>query len=172
MHFLSVFLVILCMAGPAFAGEKKASKLSALDRLAIIELASKLDTAVDAKDWAKARSLFTETIEAGLPGVEPTEMASADLVGAWAANLYAEKTSFHLRGDGIIKADDNGNIRLYSKAYAWNRLPGMEGGEIWEVWGDYVYGVVREGGKWRISSFSFSPAFDRGNANIPGYQPE
>ncbi|MEL6362817.1 MAG: nuclear transport factor 2 family protein [Pseudomonadota bacterium] len=146
--------------------------LSAEDRLAIIALASMLDTAVDAKDWAAANAFFTQSIDVRLPGAPATTMKASELVAAWEHNLFAEKKSFHLRGDEIVEATPEGDIRLLSKAYAWNHLPGMEGGELWEVWGDYTYGIVEEDGTWKISSFEFQPVFDRGNAAVPGFQKE
>ena len=48
----------------------------------------------------------------------------------------------------------------------------MTGGEAVEVSGDYVYGIAATDAGWRIRSFAFSPAFDRGNADIPAFLPE
>lgn len=146
------------------------TSLSADEELEIIEAANALDAAVDAKNWERARGLFAETIEIELPGAPRRSIPSQELVAMWAANLFPEKTSFHLRGGHIVEMDADGRVFLYSKAYAWNRLVGAEGGELWEVWGDYTYEMVRVDEQWLISSFTFSPTFDRGNSAVPTLQ--
>ncbi|MEO1656176.1 MAG: nuclear transport factor 2 family protein [Pseudomonadota bacterium] len=148
-----------------------AAAQSPLDRMMIIEAAARLDTAVDAKEWAGAEALFTETISFTYGDQTTDSMPAADLVGLWRTNLFAEKASFHLRGDHIISFDDRRSATLHSKAYAWNRLEGMEGGELYEVWGDYTYSLVKEDGIWLITGFAFQPQLERGNTALPAYRP-
>lgn len=139
-----------------------------LDERAIITVADELDTAVDAKAWDTAAGLFTAEIDVDLSAAGgPVErMASADLVGMWRQNLFAEKSSFHLRGNHIVTFTGDG-ATLRSKAYAWNRLPGLPGGDLWEVWGDYSYRMARVDDGWAIASFTFVPQAQRGNAEVP-----
>ncbi|MEM9285211.1 MAG: nuclear transport factor 2 family protein [Pseudomonadota bacterium] len=149
-----------------------AAAQSPLDRMMIVEAASRLDTAVDAKAWDEAEALFTGTITFTYGDQTTDGMPASDLIGLWSANLFEEKTSFHLRGDHIIIFDGRRSATLTSKAYAWNKLEGMEGGELYEVWGDYTYGLVKQDGGWLISSFAFQPRLERGNTALPAYRPE
>lgn len=135
----------------------------------LIALADGLDAAVDAKDWVKARSFFTERITFSFANVA-RDMPADELVGLWSANLFAEKTSLHLRGNHLVEVDGDSAI-VRSVAYAWNKLPDFKGGDLWEVWGDYVYRYAHTGAGWKMTSFAFSPKHSRGNERIPGYRP-
>lgn len=149
-----------------------AAAQTATDRVAIIELTGALDTAVDAKDWEAAEALFTEDLVFTYGTQPPQEMKASELVGMWSTNLFETKTSFHLRGGHVVTFDDRSAGTVTSKAYAWNRLEGLEGGDLWEVWGDYTYRVVEEDGTWKIAGFAFNPVLERGNKKVPGYRPE
>jgi hypothetical protein len=141
------------------------------DRLAIIETANALDAAIDAKDWKEAGTLFTETIDFRYGEVDPEEMLSADLVTMWSQNLYAEKASFHLRGGHLVTFTGEDEAEIRSKAYAINKLADFDGGDLWEVWGDYIYRMQRTEEGWRIASFAFEPVHERGNDRIPSHRP-
>jgi hypothetical protein len=135
----------------------------------LIAIADGLDAAVDAKDWTKARSFFADHITFSFAGAA-REMPADELIGMWQANLFAEKTSLHLRGNHLAEIGGN-DATLRSVAYAWNKLPGFEGGDLWEVWGDYVYRYARQHGAWRITAFAFAPKHSRGNDRIPSHRP-
>ena len=158
-------------AALAMAAAGGAPAESAEDRLAIIEATNALDASVDAKDWQRARAVFAEEIAVSLPGQETRMMPSAELVGLWEENLYDEKASFHLRGGHLVSFDGPDRATVASKGYAWNRVEGLAGGDLWEVWGDYVYEAKRTPDGWRLTSFSFAPAHQRGNTDVPGYRP-
>jgi hypothetical protein len=148
--------------------------VEAIGRLAderrLIEIADLIDRAVDAKDWGLTRSYFADEIRVVLPGAEPATIPADDLVGAWQRNLYPEKTSFHLRGNHTVSLQGD-SATVLSTGYAWNKLPGFEGGDLWEVWGNYEHGFERRGGAWKVTSFAFQPVHERGNSRIPGYLP-
>lgn len=139
-----------------------------LDERAIIAVADGLDTAVDAKDWDSALAYFAADIDVDLSaaGGPSARMPAAELVGMWRQNLFAEKSSFHLRGNHLVSLSGE-EATLRSKAYAWNRLPGLPGGELWEVWGDYTYRMARAGDGWAIAAFTFAPTAQRGNSEVP-----
>ncbi len=142
------------------------------DRRAVIAVADTLDTAVDAKDWETAQSLFAEAIRVKLPGQDEVEMPSAELVGTWARFLHEDKISFHLRGNHLVRFEGADAATVISKGYAWNLVEGLEGGELWEVWGDYSYDLVRTQEGWVLTRFAFAPLHQRGNGAVPGHLPE
>ena len=139
---------------------------SAVDERAIIATAAALDAAVDAKDWQRARSLFLDEITVELPGAEPATVPADELVGAWRGSLHPGKQSFHLRGGEIVTFDGADSAVLESKAYAWNRVPGIGGDDLYEVWGDYRYELDRDEAGWRIRRFAFAPRLERGNLAV------
>ncbi len=152
---------------------------SLADTMEIVRIADALDAAVDAKDWQLARSFFTDQIEVdftSLTGGEPATIAADGLIDGWSANLTAEKTSFHLRGNHRVSWTGDRNATLHSHGYAWNRLergalPENGGNALWEVWGTYEHRFVRTSRGWRVQFMGFYMTAERGNEfvrNTPG----
>jgi hypothetical protein len=74
----------------------------ALIRLVVDEI----DNSCDAKDWDACRAFFADEVEVdftSLAGGEPAKLAADDLIGAWKTNLFAEKKTFHQRGDARVR---------------------------------------------------------------------
>jgi len=140
----------------------------------IMNIIDGIDNAVDAKDWARARSFFTEIIYvdfSSLGGGNPTEMPADDLIGGWQRNLYAGKQSFHLRGNHMINI--NGETATdYSKAYAFNAIDEGPVTGIWEIWANYSYTLVRADNDWKVTGMSVYKVQTRGDDNIRAYEPE
>jgi ketosteroid isomerase-like protein len=167
---LSAVVPLLLGITPAAAAEADVPAIvqTLADERALIRLADGLDIAVDAKDWTAARAAFADDIAFafGAPDAPLTAMRADDLVALWRQNLHPAKTSFHLRGNHMVTVDGD-TATMRSHGYAWNRLPGLEGGDLWEVWGVYTYAFARQDGEWRITAFRFTPLHDRGNAAVP-----
>lgn len=150
-----------------------------LDRAEMIRVADSLDAAVDAKDWAAARALFTDTIDVdftSLVGGAPATIPADGLIAGWSGNLAGEKESFHLRGNHRITFDGKDAATMLSHGYAWNRMPSgalpENGGEaLWEVWGTYTHGFTRTEAGWKVNAMTFTATAERGSTyvrNTPG----
>ncbi|WP_211588760.1 nuclear transport factor 2 family protein [Allorhizocola rhizosphaerae] len=125
-----------------------------------------IDDAVDAKDWARCRALFTDQVDvdfASLGGGAPARIPADQLIANWRRNLYAEKTSFHQRSNhDITITGDRAGVR--SKGYAFNRLIRPLGDAIWEVWGHYTHRLIRTRDGWRCTAIALTTvAHARGN---------
>ena len=160
MRTIAAAIMLLSMAAtPCW------SQTAIEDELAIIRVANAIDVAVDRKDWAVARSFFAEQVRTdftSLGGGEPATITADELIEAWRTNLGPDKTSFHLRGNHL--ATINGDAaKLYSHAYAWNKMEG-QGDPLWEVWGNYIYELVRTPDGWKVTAFTFVKMHERGNA--------
>ena len=142
-------------------------------RLAVQDVVDGIDAAVDAKDWAACRRLFTDVIDvdfSSLAGGTPARMAADDLVGAWQANLFAAKRTMHLRGNHQFQIDGD-TATVVSKAYAINVLPRDHGSDLWEVWGTYTHTLARTEAGWRCTGMALSVTHARGNETVRTYQP-
>jgi hypothetical protein len=133
-----------------------------------------IDSAVDAKDWARCRAYFANEIRvdfAALGGGPASRMPADDLVAAWRRNLFADKASFHLRGNHLIEVGD-GTASVRSQGYAFNRLDRPLGGDLWEVWATYSHELVRGPQGWRCSAIGITAVrHTRGNEMVRTYQP-
>ncbi|MCV3273347.1 nuclear transport factor 2 family protein [Roseobacter sinensis] len=174
--------VALAMSAPAPA-ETTAGTPVTVDTLVahaeMIRIADAIDAAVDAKDWALARSFFTDEIRidfTSLAGGAPATIPADALIDGWSANLTAEKASFHLRGNHRITFESEDAATMVSHGYAWNRmdrgaLPENGGDALWEVWGTYEHSFTRTEDGWRVDAMSFFATAERGNSfvrNTPG----
>ncbi|MCE8008715.1 nuclear transport factor 2 family protein [Aestuariivita sp.] len=150
-----------------------------VDHAEMIRVADTIDAAVDAKDWALARSLFTDEIRVdftSLIGGEPATIPADGLIAGWSANLTEEKASFHLRGNHRITFEADGSATMVSHGYAWNQmergaLPENGGNALWEVWGTYEHSFTQTQDGWRVDGMSFFATAERGNdfvRNTPG----
>ncbi len=145
----------------------------------LVRIADAIDAAVDAKDWQVARSLFTDMIDVdftSLVGGEPATIPADALIAGWSANLTADKTSFHLRGNHRVSLEADGSATMLSHGYAWNRmdrgaLPENGDNPLWEVWGIYTHSFVETEAGWKVDAMTFKATAERGNPfvrNTPG----
>jgi len=142
------------------------------DEAAIAAVVTKLDEAVDKKDWAGARAAFTDRIEVDLSslGGEPDSVPADELVGNWKANLPRGKSSFHMLSAPTIKIDGD-TATFKANGYAWNKLDARAENNLWEVWGVYQHKLTRTPLGWKISSFGFHKTAERGDPTIRDAQP-
>jgi len=164
---------------PSVAGQAIVAETQ-VDVAEIIRVVDALDAAVDAKDWATARGLFTDRIEVdftSLFGGEPASIPADGLIASWSDNLKPSKTSFHLRGNHRVTFIDRDRAILQSHGYAWNRMEAGAlaengGNPLWEVWGTYEHRLVRTGKTWKIAAMTLTISAERGNPYVRNTVPE
>jgi hypothetical protein len=143
------------------------------DELVIRLVVDEIDNACDAKDWETCRSFFADEVEAdftSLAGGEPARMAADDLVGAWEKNLFAEKKTYHQRGNHRIEiAGDKATV--FSKAYAFNLLESGTISGLWEVWGNYTHKLIRTRNGWKCSAMKLEVIYQRGDERVRTFLP-
>ena len=149
-------------------------ELKIADELEIRRIVDEIDNACDAKDWKTLRSYFTDEVEVDftqLSGGEPATITAADLVGGWETNLFAEKKTFHLRGNHRIEIEAD-RARVFSKAYAFNLLESGEVRGLWEVWGNYTHTLRKTENGWKVSGMTLDIVHQRGDEKVRTFVPE
>ena len=144
------------------------------DEAAIRLVVDEIDNSCDAKDWEKCRSFFADEVDVdftSLAGGEPARIAADDLIGAWKTNLYAEKKTYHQRGNHRIEIDGD-RATVFSKAYAFNLLEGGAISGLWEVWGNYTHDLTRTREGWHCSGMKLEVVHQRGDERVRTYLPE
>ena len=143
------------------------------DEYLIRTVIDSIDNAVDAKDWARARSFFTQRIYtdfSSLGGGPAAEISSDGLISGWEQNLYADKKTFHLRANHAITIEGD-TASDFSKAYAINSIDEGPVTGIWEIWGNYIYTLVRKNDSWKVTGMSLYVIQTRGDDKIRTYVP-
>lgn len=144
------------------------------DEAAIRLVVDEIDNACDAKDWVICRSYFTDEVETdftSLAGGGPAHIPADDLIGAWEKNLFAEKKTFHQRGNHRIEITGD-TATVFSKAYAFNLLESGEITGFWEVWGNYLHRLTRTAEGWKCSAIKLEVVHRRGDERVRTFQPE
>ncbi|HEY0459859.1 MAG TPA: nuclear transport factor 2 family protein [Pyrinomonadaceae bacterium] len=144
------------------------------DELAIRRVMDEIDNSCDAKDWDACRSFFADEVDVdftSLAGGEPAKIAADDLIGAWAKNLFAEKKTYHQRGNHRIEIDGD-RAAVFSKAYAFNLLETGEITGFWEIWGLYTHDFTRTEAGWKCTGIKLEVVHQRGDERVRNYQPE
>jgi hypothetical protein len=78
------------------------------DRLAILELTSRLGLLADERDWAALEQIFTDPVEVdytSLNGGQPQAVRPAELVGGWREALGGLQATHHLIAGQVITLD-------------------------------------------------------------------
>ena len=144
------------------------------DEMEIRRVVDEIDNAVDAKDWTKARTFFADRVNTdftSLAGGKPAQITADELVGGWRTNLYADKKSFHLRGNHRIQINGS-RAEAFSKAFAFNLLEKGKVTGLWEVWGNYTHTLERTKDGWKVSGMTLDVIHQRGNEKVRTYVPE
>ena len=144
------------------------------DELAIRLATDEIDNACDAKDWETCRTFFADEVETdftSLAGGEPARISAEDLINGWKTNLFAEKKTYHQRGNHRI-AIDGDRATVFSKAYAFNLLESGEVTGLWEVWGKYTHRFNRTDAGWKCSAMKLEVVHRRGDERVRTYSPE
>lgn len=144
-----------------------------IDERGIRRVVDEIDNLCDRKDWEKLSSLFTEEVDVdftSLASGEPSKIKVDDFVGAWKKNLFAEKKTFHQRGNHRIKINGD-KAEVFSKAYAFNLLEKGEITGLWEVWGNYTHTLTRTETGWKCSGMTLDVIHHRGDESVRTFIP-
>lgn len=144
------------------------------DESAIRLIVDEIDNACDAKDWETCRSFFADEVAVdftSLAGGEPSLISADDLINGWKANLFAEKKTFHQRGNHRIEIDGT-SATVFSKAYAFNLLESGDIKGLWEVWGNYTHKLQQTNDGWKCSGMTLKVVHQRGDERVRTFQPE
>lgn len=142
------------------------------DEMEIRRVVDEIDNYCDAKDWAKCREFFADEVDVdftSLAGGEPSRVKADDLIGAWAANLFAGKKTFHTRSNHRIEIE-GARAEVFSKGYAFNLLESGEVTGFWEVWGEYVHHLERAENGWKVSGMTLKVTHKRGDDRVREFQ--
>ena len=144
------------------------------DEAAIRLVVDEIDNACDAKDWEKCRSFFAAEVDVdftSLAGGEAAKISADDLIDGWKTNLFAEKKTYHQRGNHRIEIDGD-RATVFSKAYAFNLLESGTISGLWEMWGNYTHDLVRTQSGWQCSGMKLEVVHQRGDKRVRIYLPE
>ena len=144
------------------------------DETEIRRVVDEIDNACDEKDWPACRALFAGEVEVdftSLAGGEPARIKADDLIDAWRTNLYADKKTYHQRGNHRVSIGGD-RAEVVSKAYAFNKIDAGEAAGFWEVWGLYTHTLVKTETGWKCDGMKLEVIHQRGDERVRTYVPQ
>lgn len=140
----------------------KADRLSDLwDKFHLIEQTSRLDYALETRQWETVVDMFTPIVNLQVLRVR-SNVSRERLIERWRSLYFADKDVFHQSTNHIVNLDGD-TATVIADGNIWFRLVGTPGGDEWEAWGILRYTFVREGERWLIAEYSFVPEREAGN---------
>jgi len=127
------------------------------DHAQIVELMHRYATAVDTKDWATLRSLFTDEIGAEMVGLEaqlgiPSNTTAQRWIEVISQGLARYSVTQHSMSNHRIElAGDKALCTTY--VVARHHLSGADASSIYSVGGYYNNEMVRTAAGWKISKW-------------------
>lgn len=138
-----------------------------IDRQAIVDTVVRWAQALDAKDWAGARSCFTDEVETDytdLRGPGPTRVQADAFVELRRQALGRLKTH-HVSTNHLVTLD--GDQATCQSAMLIHRLdPSRETDNTFDTLAHYTHTLVRTLQGWKITRVQQSIAWNRGNPTI------
>jgi len=138
------------------------------DRLDVIETMSTFAWAIDSRDWAAYRAVFTDEIDLDYSSYRPENIGrvTADWWVARARRLFPglDATS-HSISNHVVRVDgDVATCDCYVRAdHVLNDAPG---GSVWTIGGVYRDRLVRTGAGWKITGKRLVVRWAEGNRSV------
>jgi 3-phenylpropionate/cinnamic acid dioxygenase small subunit len=137
------------------------------DRQDVVDTIVRYASALDAKDWAAARSCFTDEIEADyadLRGSGPERLAAQAFVDLRRRALEGLKTH-HMSTNHLVTLD--GDRASCVSAMLIHRLdPRRRSDNTFDTLAHYTHDLVRTARGWRIARVQQRVAWNRGNPAV------
>lgn len=138
------------------------------DRLAIVELTSRMALYVDARDWSELQALFTDPVlvdYTSLNGGEPASLAPAALISGWRQALERLDATQHIVAGQVVELDGD-RATCAANVQGTHVRSNHSGGPLWTVGGRYDFTLIRTPSGWRISALTLLVQWATGNRYI------
>ena len=140
------------------------------ERLAIEDVATEVDRAVDEKRWDELALHFTATVAfdvAPLGASASVQLARADFVQAIAGVSPPDKRTFHTRSNVLTRVDGD-RASMEARSYGWNECAAFDP-PVYEGWGVMSYEFERVDGRWLIGAVRMRKWREAGNRAVNEY---
>jgi hypothetical protein len=138
-----------------------------IDRAAISDVVNTYATAVDTRDWALFRSLYTDRVFIDMSSVDPTrvkEMSAEELVDL-ARPLAKFTATQHASSNHRHKIDgDTATCVSYMQARHFLKWEGAD--YYYHIYGYYTYTLVRTAAGWKISKYTMTVTAQEGDPRV------
>lgn len=139
------------------------------DHTAIGTAVSSMLHAIDALDWPRVRSAFTDSVRVdytSLAGGEPADVPADALIASWQELLPGFDATQHLTGP-VLTNISGSRATAETHVRGYHHLKGAAGGDIWMVAGHYTLQLSSGGSGWKIGAIKLTVFYQEGNLKLP-----
>ncbi len=124
--------------------------------------------ATDQSDWETVKQSFSNQVlldYSSMNGNPATQLSPEQIVGSWKGILPGFEHTHHQLGNFMSSVSGNkAEILCYGTATHYLK---DDQGSLWTVVGTYDFGLISQGGSWRITSMKFNFKYQEGNTSLP-----
>jgi hypothetical protein len=138
------------------------------DRIAVIEVCTRMAWHTDRREWAELREIFSEKVRldyTSLNGGEPVELTPDQIVGGWSELLGALDATQHLITNHLVTVDGD-SAGCTASFQATHVLANRFGAPLWTLGGTYRFDLVRHHGSWLIAGVEMTVVWADGNKDL------
>jgi hypothetical protein len=135
----------------------------------IVQVCSNIFIGADSRDWNKIRASFADEVlldYSSLNGQPASVTKADDIINAWSAFFPKFKFTLHFISNFSVTTDRN-KATCSCYGHAMHHLPGTAGGDLWEVFGTYEFGLEQQGDKWKVILMRYHHKHATGNLELP-----
>jgi hypothetical protein len=138
------------------------------NRLAVIEVCTRMGWHADRREWAELQGIFADQVVldyTSLNGGEPATLRPEQIVGAWSKMLGGFDATQHLITNHLVTV--TGDAAVCTASFqATHRLANPFGAPLWTLGGVYRFDLVRVGEVWRIAGVVMTATWADGNKDL------
>ncbi|KZB88284.1 nuclear transport factor 2 family protein [Amycolatopsis regifaucium] len=139
-----------------------------VDRLAVVEVCTRLGWHTDQREWEALKTVFADEVRldyTSLNGGEPAVLTPEQIVDAWSGLLGGFDATQHLITGHLVTLD--GDTAVCTASFqATHRLADPFGGPLWTLGGTYRFDLVRAGDNWKIRGLVMTAKWADGNKDL------
>jgi hypothetical protein len=138
------------------------------DKQQIVEVITDLFIATDRRDWPGVIACFTPEVSfdmSSLGGPPATLTAAREIAAGWEKGLAPLSAVHHQAGNFRVWPRGDEAV-AFCYGIALHHRPNPTGRNTRTFVGSYDFGLRRDGGRWRISSFRFEVKYVDGNLEL------
>ncbi|MFI2206080.1 nuclear transport factor 2 family protein [Streptomyces sp. NPDC020192] len=146
----------------------KPEQSPAEDRLAVIEVCTRMAWHTDRREWTELRGVFAEKVRldyTSLNGGGAVELTPDQIVGGWSELLGALDATQHLTTNHLVTVDGDAAVCTAS-FQATHLLANPFGAPLWTLGGTYRFDLVRRNGPWLIAGVVMTAVWADGNKDL------
>jgi hypothetical protein len=138
------------------------------DRTAIIETLDHLFVGTDHRDWKRVERCFAASVlfdMSSLGAGPPTSLTPSQITAAWDVALRPLDAIHHQTGNHLVEIDGT-SAHAYCYGTASHFRRNESGRNTRTFVGSYDFDLVKEDGRWKVTTFKFNLKYIDGNLEL------